>query len=139
MANNNPTSFTDKISEESAGLVEKVSAGTAQLKAKASEFGRLAADKIDENMTAAAAGLDKAAASIHNTADNPPGVETAREMAHATADKLSATAEYVREHDVDTIMTGVRATVRRNPGQSLIIAGFIGFLIGRSLRSRYSD
>jgi ElaB/YqjD/DUF883 family membrane-anchored ribosome-binding protein len=134
MADSKSTSFTGKIAEDSSVLADRFSDGAAQLKARASEIGRMAADKIDEKMSSAAAGLDKAAASLHDTAENLPGVETARGMAHSAADKLSATAGYVREHDVDTMTRGVRAVVRKNPGQSLIIAGVIGFLIGRSFR-----
>lgn len=134
MPDSRTPSFTGKIADESSVLADKLSDGAAQLKAKASEYGRIAADKIDENISSAAAGLDRAAASLHNTADNLPGVETARGMAHSTADKLSATAGYVREHDVDSVITGVRAVVRKNPGQSLIIAGVIGFLIGHSFK-----
>lgn len=134
MADSRTPSFTGKIADESSVLADKLSDATAQLKAKASEYGRIAADKIDENMTSAAAGLDKAAATLYDKAENLPGVETARGMAHSAADTLSATAGYVREHDVDSMVTGARAVVRKNPGQSLLIAGVIGFLIGRAFK-----
>ncbi|QOY91194.1 hypothetical protein [Paludibaculum fermentans] len=134
MANSSSTSFTDKIADESSALGDRISDGAAQLKAKASELGRRAAEKIDENMTSAADGLDKAASSLHGTAEHLPGVDAVSGFAHSTADRLSATAGYVREHDVDSMMTGVRAIVRKNPGQSLIIAGVVGFLIGRSFK-----
>lgn len=139
MASNRPTSYTDKIADETATLTEKVSEGTSQLKAKASEYGRAAADRIDEGIRSAASGMESAAASLHQTADNLPGVDTARRMAHSTADKLSASADYIREHDVDTMVTGVRAVVRKNPGESLIIAGIIGFLIGRAFTRNNAD
>ncbi|MGC4050235.1 MAG: hypothetical protein QM757_12695 [Paludibaculum sp.] len=62
-------------------------------------------------------------------------METISGLTHSAADKLSETAEYVREHDVDTMMTDVKKVVRRNPGPSLLIAAVIGFLVGRAFSS----
>ncbi|MGJ5818333.1 hypothetical protein [Paludibaculum fermentans] len=123
MPDSSSTSFTDRIADESSQLSDRLSDGATQLKAKAAELSRMAAAK-----------LDKAAASLHGTAENLPGVETASGLAHSAADRLSATAGYVREHDVDSVLTSVRAVVRKNPGQSLIIVGVIGFLIGCSFK-----
>ena len=40
------------------------------------------------------------ATSLHmTTADNLPGVETVASVAHATADKIEATADYMRNND----------------------------------------
>ena len=56
-------------------------------------------------------------------------------MAHATAEKLSSTAGYVREHDVNTMMADVETLVKNNPGPSLLAAAVIGFLVGHAFRS----
>lgn len=135
MPNNYSGSFNEKLADESSALGAKMSDGATQLKDKVSELGRKAADAIDENMDSAAGGLDKAAATLHGRADNLPGVETLSGLAHATADKLSATAGYVREHDVDKIMADVKTLVRNNPGPSLLVAGVVGFFVGRAFRS----
>lgn len=135
MPNTFSGSFNDTVADESSTLGAKMSDSATQVKDRVSELGRKAANAIDENMDSAAGGLDKAAATLHGRADNLPGVETLSNLAHATADKLSATAGYVREHDVDKIMADVKTLVRNNPGPSLLVAGVVGFLVGRAFRS----
>ena len=95
-------------------------------------MGRSAADKINENRDAAAGGLEKAAAALHENADGIPGGEKVTGMAHATAEKLDATAGYVREHDVKKMMFDVETLVKKNPGPSLLVAAVVGFLVGRA-------
>ena len=56
------------------------------------------------------------------------------DLAHATADKLSSSADYLRKNDFPKMMADVETVVRNNPGPSLIVAGVIGFLVGQTLR-----
>ena len=135
MQNNFSGSFDEKVADESSTLGSKLSDSTTQLKDKVSEYGRKAADAIDQNLDSAANGLDKAAASLHGKAENLPGIDKVSGLAHSSADKLSATAGYVREHDVERMMTDVKTLVRNNPGPSLLAVGVIGFLVGRAFRS----
>lgn len=139
MPNNYPGSFNDTLADESSTLGAKLSDTTTQFKSKASDLGRKAADVIDENIESAAGGLDKAAATLHGRADKLPGVEKMTSLAHSAADKLSATAEYVREHDVDRIMADVKSVVKKNPGTSLLAVGILGFLVGRAFRRSNSE
>ncbi len=135
MPNNYPDSSEDKLINEASAAGAKLSENAAQLKDKVSEFGRKAADTIDQGLGSAASGLDKAAATLHEKAENLPGVDTISGLTHSAADKLSATAGFVREHDVETMMSDVRRMVRNNPGPSLLAVGVIGFLVGRAFRS----
>jgi ElaB/YqjD/DUF883 family membrane-anchored ribosome-binding protein len=73
--------------------------------------------------------LDEKAASL-------PGGEKVTSLAHATADKLSSTADYVREHDVNQMMSDVETLVKNNPAASLLTAAVVGFLVGRAFTSR---
>ena len=140
MPNDSPTFDTrDKPADEPSTLGGKLSDRATQLKHKVSEYGRKAADKIDENMDSVASGLDKAAATLHGRAENLPGVEKVSGLTHAAADKLSATAGYVREHDTNRMMADVTTLVKNNPGPSLLAAGVIGFLVGRAFRSSSID
>ena len=128
------TSFGDsRVGESSLG--EKISNTATQVKDKVTDLGHSAADKINENRDAAAGGLDKAAATLHDKADSLPGGDKVTSLAHATAEKLSSTADYVREHDVNRMMTDVGTLVKNNPGPSLLAAAVIGFLVGRAFSS----
>jgi len=121
--------------EDQTSTVSEVSDAAVQVKDKVSTLGRTAADKIDENRDAAAGGLDKAASTLHEKADGLPGGERVSSFAHATADKLSSTADYVREHDVNRMMDDVVTVVKNNPGASLLAAAIIGFFVGRAFTS----
>jgi hypothetical protein len=124
------TTFTD--TGDNGTLGQKISDTSSQLKDKVSDLGRTAADKVDENRGAAASGLDKAASALHENADSLPGGEKVTGLAHSAADKLTTTADYVREHDVNRMMSDVGTLVKNNPGPSLLIAAVAGFLIARA-------
>jgi len=108
---------------------------TTQVKDKVASVGRAAAEKIDSNRQSAASGLENAASTLHEKADSLPGGEKVSGLAHAAADKLDATAEYVREHDMSGITADLERIVRKNPGPALLTAAAIGFLVGRAMSS----
>jgi len=92
-----------------------ISDATTQVTDKVSEFGRKAADKIDEKRGAAASGLEKAG-----------------DIAHRAGDKLGATGEYLRDSDVNKMLKDVEGIVRNNPGPALLAAAAVGFLVARA-------
>jgi len=139
MPNNIGASFHDTLAAESSTLGNKISDSATNLKDKASEMGRKAADVIDENIASAATGLDRAAATLHGRAENLPGIDKVSGLAHTAADKLSATAGYFREHDVDRIKDDMKMMVKNNPGASLLVAGVVGFFLGRAFISHNRD
>ena len=128
-------SFNEQRRDDFSALDEKVSETAAQLKKNVADMGRAAGDKIDENRDAAAGGLDKAASALHEKAESLPGGEKVTGLAHATADKLSSTADYVREHDVNKMMADVETLVKNNPVPALAAAVVVGFLVGRAFSS----
>ena len=129
------TSFGDSAADKPGTAGEILSESAAQVKDKVSDLGRTAANRIDENRDAAASGLDKAASTLHENAESLPGGEKVSSLAHAAAEKLSSTAGYVREHDVNRMMADVETLVKNNPGPSLLAAAAIGFLVGRAFSS----
>ena len=132
----NNTSFGTPVMEEPSTLGEKISSTATEVKDKMSDFGRTAVDKIDESRDTAAGGLEQAATALHGKAEGLPGGEKVTSLAHATADKLTSTADYVRDHDVNQMMADVETLFKNNPGRSLLAAAVIGFLVGRAFRSK---
>ena len=130
---NKGMTYMDQISDETSTLGDKLSETATSVKDKVSDFGRTAVHKIDENREAAASGMQKAASAIHEKAESLPVGGKVSGLAHDAADKLSSTAQYVREHDVNRMMSDVETLVKNNPGPSLIVAGIIGFLVGRAI------
>jgi ElaB/YqjD/DUF883 family membrane-anchored ribosome-binding protein len=125
----------DPAEDDSSTLGDKLSDTASKVKDKVSEMGQTAADKINDNRDVAAEGLEKAAMALHENAEGLPGGEKVSDLAHVTAEKLNSTAEYVREHDVKSMMTDVESLVRKNPGPALLAAVAVGFLIGRAFSS----
>ncbi len=109
--------------------------GIEDLKGKVSDLGRTAADRIDESRLSAAEGLERAAATLHDKAENIPGTDKIADLAHSTAHRMSSTAEYVRKHDVRSVMGDVEQLVKKNPGPALLGAVVLGFLLGRAFSS----
>jgi ElaB/YqjD/DUF883 family membrane-anchored ribosome-binding protein len=92
-----------------------------------------AAAAVDNSRSAAADGLDTAAAALHDSADRLPGGDTVRNAARATADRLSASADYVRTHDTKRVIADLETFVKTNPGPAIAVAAAFGFLLGRAL------
>ena len=76
--------------------------------------------------------LDDMASRLHDRADS--GNERVMDVAHGAADKVEATARYVRDHGAREMLTDARTFVRKHPGKSLLAVAVIGFLAGRAFR-----
>jgi ElaB/YqjD/DUF883 family membrane-anchored ribosome-binding protein len=126
--------YVDDIDETFTTVQDEALKTGRDLKSKAQQVGRNVRAKIDENRAPAAQKLRNAASALHQKADRLPGGETVAGVAHKTADTMQATAEYVRQHNLQDMMADVDTFVRKRPGQSLLAAVAAGFLIGRTLR-----
>jgi len=115
------TTFGDAADTTVSKVTDKVTETAAQVK-----------DKVDANRNAAAQGIEQAASTIRDKAGSLPGGETVTDLAHTAADKLTATAGYVRDTDVNTMMSDVERLVKNNPGPALMAAAVVGFLVGRA-------
>jgi len=124
--------LTDQASDLAGQVKSSFNDAKSNVTGKASELGQKAANTIDANRGSAAGSLDDAATALHDRVSSLPGGEKVAHLANETADKLGATAQYVRTHDTKEMMADVEAFVKSHPGQSLIAAAVIGFLAGRA-------
>jgi ElaB/YqjD/DUF883 family membrane-anchored ribosome-binding protein len=65
-------------------------------------------------------------------------VESDGRMAQVTdrvAGGMQATADWLRDADIDGLKTGIERQVKEHPGRTLLIAAGLGYLIGRAFRS----
>ena len=129
---NEATQLGDEAAEVARKAKESLSDAAKTVKDKTQEFGRDAMNKIEENRVSAAGALHNAASSMHQKADKLPN---GPDLAHSAADRVEAVASYLQGHDTKQMMADVETVVRRNPGPSLLVAGALGFLIGRAFRS----
>jgi ElaB/YqjD/DUF883 family membrane-anchored ribosome-binding protein len=127
----------DAQGRDSAGDVTRVtehaSQKAAQIKETVADLGRKAGDKLDEQRVRAASTFDSTASALHEGGDRL--ASTASNAAHATANKMHAAADYLRDHDARAMMEDLEGLVRRYPGQALAAAAVVGFFAGRALRN----
>ncbi len=100
---------------------------TGTLKAKAQDMGAKATQRADQARVGAAAGLESVASTLHEKG------ERVASAAHSAADAVSYGAEYLRDNDVQTMLSDLMEVIRRNPGPSLLGAAALGFMLGRAL------
>lgn len=129
---NETSQLGDEASNMARKAKESLSDAAKTVKDKTQEFGRDAMNKIEENRVSAAGALHNAASTLHQKAEKMPN---GPDMAHSAADRVEAVASYLQGHDTKQMMADVEAVVRRNPGPSLLVAGALGFLIGRAIRN----
>ncbi len=123
------------INDSSSHFAERVDAVAERVNDKADGMLHSAEKAIDSRRKTAADTLASAAERLHRRADDLPGVQQATRAAHSTADRLEATADYLRTHDTRAMAGNVMDFVRKHPGKSLAVAAAVGFLAARSMRS----
>lgn len=102
----------------------------AGMKDRAGEMAGTARERV-------AGGLESAANRISHLVDQEEGTAGQGRMAGAAnrlAGGMESTAHYVREASTDELRHGFESQLRRNPVQTLLVAGVAGFIIGRMLR-----
>ena len=120
-----------------AGTMDKMKETASEIRNRASEAGRSAGARMEEGRRSAAGALDRAADALHRKAERIPGGMRTTDLAHTTADKLHNTAHYLRDHDLKDMMGDFENVVRRRPGQALLGALAVGFLVGRAIRKEH--
>jgi ElaB/YqjD/DUF883 family membrane-anchored ribosome-binding protein len=120
----------DKSFSTGAGTAArmKLSEKAADIKDRVADFGRKTVDKIDDSRETAAGALDATASTLHSRGDQLSGA------AHSAANKISATAEYVRQTNLKGMAEDVQDILKRYPTQTLVAAAVLGFLVARAFR-----
>lgn len=134
-----PDLYSQGQTQESGGLnpedmKNRAGQATNEVRAKAGEMAHTATDAVDQRRGQASDAMDTTAAQLRERGESLPGGERTTEMAAMAADKMEATSSYIREHDVQDMMSDLETFVRQHPTQSLIAAAAAGFLVGRMLR-----
>ena len=112
MSDRNPLEQSLKNSAES--VAERASSRASDIKESVSDMARTASS------------------AVRDRADQLPGGQKVQEFAHAAANRLGTTADYVRSTDARRMRTDVERVVKNNPGPALVVAAALGFVIGRT-------
>lgn len=119
----------DKLADVGSGVREK--AGSAKEKlASALESG---AERLRERAHGGSATL--ASATPEGTTPLQ-GDGRVAQVSDRVAGGMDATADWLREADIDGLKTGIERQVKEHPGRTLLIALGLGYLIGRAFRAK---
>jgi hypothetical protein len=106
--------------------------GVSNVKSKAAAIGQQAADVVDAKRDTVARGIHSAATTLREKAESLPGGGKVARAALTAADAMETAAGYVRDQDVQAMLSDVRQVVKRHPGATLLTALAVGFLIARN-------
>ena len=109
-------------------IVDKVSDIAGRVKEQAGNAAEKVGQGFEKGRKTTADTLQRTASALRDQAESLPG------MVERVADTVESTGTYLREHDVSDMKADIERIVRRNPAQSLIIAGVAGFILGRAFR-----
>ena len=104
----------EKAGELKASLADKLEAGAEKLRQR--------------NQTASYAGSTGSGSTSIATDDRMA------EVSNRVAGGLQASADWIREADIDSMRTGIETQVKEHPGRTLLIAAGLGYLLGKAFR-----
>ena len=130
MASNIADATHDRVEQAKSGLANV----TSRVQERASELSESASDALHAGRKGAARALGQTAKTLHANAEKLPGGERVTNLAHEAADKIEATARYVRRHSARDMLVDVGELVKEHPGKSLLAAAIVGYLAGRTFR-----
>ena len=131
MSERNP--FDQSLKNSVEAVAERTGTRADDLRESMSDMARTATQTADDGRQAAAERIRSAASAVRDRADQLPGGPKVQQFAHAAADGLGRTADYMRSHDAKRMLGDVGRVVKNNPGLSLVIATAFGFVLGRAL------
>ncbi len=136
-AKNVASSAGGRLADVGSGIRDK--AGSARDKlVGALEAG---ADRLrDRSQANALSGADLAGAQLAGeAAAGTTSITADGKVAHVSdrvAGGLQASADWLRDADIDGLKTGIERQVKDHPGRTLLVAAGLGYLIGRAFRNK---
>ena len=99
-------------------------------------FEPLKSSKVKDVRESVSDSLRTAAAAIQDKVEEAGKQTPLTQCGEQASRWLNASADYVRDMDLQKVKTDVQDQVRRNPGRSLVIAAAAGVIIGTLFRRR---
>ncbi|MEJ7810122.1 MAG: hypothetical protein WKG32_06845 [Gemmatimonadaceae bacterium] len=106
----------ERVGELKVSLADRLDAGADKLRQRAG------------TNTLAGAGVDGSSTSVATTQD--PMAKAGDRVAGG----MKASADWLRNNDIDSMKISVEEQVRTNPGRSILIAAVAGYLLGKAFR-----
>lgn len=144
--------YPNSTTESSSGLADRARdvAGTAQ--EKLADVGSTVRDRTGQMKNSLADALHSGADKLRQRSSAPSGTASqlagasdtgsvavpsdnrAAQLGSRVASGMDATADWLRETDLDSLKTGLERQVKEHPGRTLLIAAGLGYLLGKAFR-----
>lgn len=108
------SSVRDRAGDAKNSFADMLESGATRLRQRASNDGQLAG----ATTTGSATISDSRVAQVTDR----------------VASGMSATADFIRDADIDSLRSGVERQVKEHPGRTLLMAVGLGYLIGKAIR-----
>ncbi len=119
------TQVKTRLPETEEGQQNKAAEIAGQVREQATE-------KVEQARESTAEQMASTASTVRDQFEGKGGVQ--EKAGVAVADGMEKTAQYLREHDTQAMMTDVERFVREHPTQAVVGAVAVGFIVGRILR-----
>jgi ElaB/YqjD/DUF883 family membrane-anchored ribosome-binding protein len=136
--------FGESSSFGNAPASESTAPDTPQVYDKVEETTGSVRDRAVQMKTQLADKLETGAGRLRQRATNTKKIDnaiaTTRQRVMETSDRVAAgmerSADWLRNANVSSFQQGLERHVRDNPGRTLLIAGAIGYLLGRAFKGK---
>ena len=136
--------FGESSSFGNAPASETTAPGSPQVYDKVEETPASVRDRAVQMKTQLADKLETGAGRLRQRATNTKKIDnaiaTTKQRVLETSDRVAAgmerSADWLRSANVSSFQQGLERQVRDNPGRTLLIAGAIGYLLGRAFKGK---
>jgi hypothetical protein len=147
-------SFTRDASTDASGLAERAKSAATTATDKLADVGSSMRERAGSLKNTLADALESGAEKLRAqraagqlAASPAPDVGTVTvaegnrlsEASNQLASGLQASADWLRDADLDGLKSGVERQVKEHPGRTLAVAVGLGYLLGKAFRSRGSN
>jgi ElaB/YqjD/DUF883 family membrane-anchored ribosome-binding protein len=132
---------------QSQGLADRASSAMSSAKDRLADVGSTVRDRASSAKDSLADALESGAEKLRQRAggDGMSGAganggsiavtdDRMAQVSTKVAGGMEATADWLRDADLDSLKAGVERQVKEHPGRTLLIAVGLGYLLGKALR-----
>ncbi|MEO8879802.1 MAG: hypothetical protein ABI446_05350 [Gemmatimonadaceae bacterium] len=128
----------EQMNDQSAGAAEqhvydKVEESAESIRERAVQLKTSLADRLES-------GAGTLRRRVNDTSKLDDAIATTKERVAGASDRVASgmekSAEWLRDADVASFKRGIERQVRDNPGTTLLVAGAIGYVLGRAFKGK---
>lgn len=136
-SNDGAQGMTDRARDIAGTAQEKLADVGSTVRDRAGNLKNTVADVLDSGAEKLRSRGSSSASTQLATAGATTAVATddrVAQVSNRVADGMGATADWLRDADLDGLRTGIEQQVKDHPGRTLLIAAGLGYLLGKAFK-----